>query len=480
LCQDTGIPIYNVVIGKNVEFDGTAMKEAIRRGCSRATTEHPLRSSVVHPLTRKNEQTSCGIGVPIINFDFDARDETVEIEMIRRAPASENGSFLQMLIPADGVKAIKRFVIDRVIDCGGRVCPPTIVGVGIGGTSDLCMHIAKVAATRPLGTTCSDPEGAKIEAELSEAVNELGIGPQDWRPFDLVPRSRRGCRHPHHDEPGGRQHPVPLGAPRQRGDHAGRHRFQVSGMGTKPSVVIPGRAEGASPESRAIRRSMPLWIPDSLASLAPRNDGERPRHDPPHPRNARHRSASPCAQDRRHRHPGETLFGVRDANLIAMFDKGRNTIFDMKGHAVVHTAPNVRKVPITNECPSGYEALCVGTTTSQRMERFTRPLMERCGVRIIIGKGGMGQATLDAFCDIGGAYLAVVGGAAALQTTWIEAIDEVDMDDLNPESIWRFRIRGFGPLLVTMDSHGGSTYDRVQGDAKSRRAAILASIGAGE
>ena len=149
-----------------------------------------------------------------------------------------------------------------------------------------------------------------------------------------------------------------------------------------------------------------------------------------------------------------------------MFDRGRKTIFDMKGHAVVHTAPNVRKVPSTNECPSGYEAMCVGTTTSQRMERFTRPLMEREGVRIIIGKGGMGQGTLDAFRDIGGAYLAVVGGAAALQTTWIESIEEVDMDDLNPESIWRFRIKGFGPLLVTMDSHGGSTYDRVQGDAQ--------------
>ena len=178
LCQDTGIPIYNVTIGRNVVVDGVALKSAIRRGCARATTENPLRSSVVHPLTRKNEQTSCGIGVPIINVDFDGRDETVEIEMIPKGSGSENGSFLQMLIPADGVKAIKRFVIDRVIDCGGRVCPPTIVGVGIGGTSDLCMHIAKVAATRPLGTTCSDPEGAKIEAELSEAVNELGIGPQ--------------------------------------------------------------------------------------------------------------------------------------------------------------------------------------------------------------------------------------------------------------------------------------------------------------
>jgi tartrate/fumarate subfamily iron-sulfur-dependent hydro-lyase alpha chain len=178
LCQDTGIPIYNVTIGRDVEFDGVALQDAIRRGCARATREHPLRSSVVHPLTRQNEQTSCGIGIPIINIDFAARGETVEIEMIPKGSGSENGSFLQMLIPADGAGAIKRFVIDRVIECGGRVCPPTIVGVGIGGTSDLCMHLAKIAATRPLGTACADPEGAKIEAELSEAVNELGIGPQ--------------------------------------------------------------------------------------------------------------------------------------------------------------------------------------------------------------------------------------------------------------------------------------------------------------
>jgi fumarate hydratase subunit alpha/L(+)-tartrate dehydratase alpha subunit len=178
LCQDTGIPIYNVTIGRAVEFDGAAISDAIRRGCERATREHPLRSSVVHPITRKNEQTSCGAGVPVINFAFDTREETVEIEMIPKGSGSENGSFLQMLIPADGVAAVKRFVIDKVIECGGRVCPPTIVGVGVGGTSDLCMHLAKIAATRALGTTCADPEGAKIETQLSQAVNELGIGPQ--------------------------------------------------------------------------------------------------------------------------------------------------------------------------------------------------------------------------------------------------------------------------------------------------------------
>lgn len=178
LCQDTGIPIYNVTIGRNVSFDGAGLKAAIRRGAERSTKENSLRSSVVHPITRKNEQTSCGIRVPVIHVDFDDREETVTIEMIPKGSGSENGSFLKMLLPSDGITAVKRFVVDRVIDLGGRVCPPTIVGVGIGGTSDLCMHIAKIAATRPLRTVCSDPEGAKIEEELSRAINELGIGPQ--------------------------------------------------------------------------------------------------------------------------------------------------------------------------------------------------------------------------------------------------------------------------------------------------------------
>src|SRR2546421_6851499 len=175
-----------------------------------------------------------------------------------------------------------------------------------------------------------------------------------------------------------------------------------------------------------------------------------------------------------------TLYGIRDATLIAMFDRRRETRLDLDGHAVIHTAPNVRKVEPSPTHPVGYAPLCIGTTTSQRMERFTRPLMERTGVRVIVGKGGMGAKTLEAFRDRGGAYLAVVGGAAALETTWIEAIEDVDLDDLHPESLWRFRIKGFGPLMVAMDSNGGSLYSRVQGDAAARRDAILASIGASE
>jgi len=172
-----------------------------------------------------------------------------------------------------------------------------------------------------------------------------------------------------------------------------------------------------------------------------------------------------------------TLFGVRDANLIALFDKGRQTRLDMRGHAALHTAPNVRTVERSTEHPTGYAPICVGTTTSARMERFTRPLMAQHGVRLIVGKGGLGAGSLQAFSDLGGAYLAVIGGTAALETTWIEAIEDVDLDDLNPESLWKFRVHGFGPLLVAMDSHGGSLYEAVDRKARERRANTLARLG---
>lgn len=178
LCQDTGIPIYNVTLGRNLRVDGVDLEAAIIRGCERATREHPLRSSVVHPITRKNRHTSTGRRVPVINVAFSERPDELVIEMIPKGSGSENNSWLKMAVPAEGVAAIERFVVDCVLDAGGKTCPPTIVGVGVGGSADLCVHLAKIAATRALGSVCDDPEGAALERALSDAVNELGIGPQ--------------------------------------------------------------------------------------------------------------------------------------------------------------------------------------------------------------------------------------------------------------------------------------------------------------
>ncbi|MFZ9081858.1 MAG: fumarate hydratase C-terminal domain-containing protein [Burkholderiaceae bacterium] len=172
-----------------------------------------------------------------------------------------------------------------------------------------------------------------------------------------------------------------------------------------------------------------------------------------------------------------TLYGIRDATQIHMFDRDRKTRFDLHGHAVIHTAPNVKKVAPSADYPAGYQPICIGTTTSMRMERFTEPLMQQYGVRMVVGKGGLGSESLKAFQAIGGVYLAIVGGTAALETTWVEQIEDVDLDDLNPESLWKFRVKGFGPLLVAMDSHGQSLYSVVTANAQAQRAKVLAEMG---
>src|SRR5438034_1180020 len=178
VCQDTGIPIYWVQIGGHLRLDGSRLHEAIVRGTERATREYPLRSSIVSPLQRENRQTSTGERIPIIHYDFMPDSDVLDILFMPKGSGSENMSFMKMLVPADGVNGIKRFVLEQVVGAGAKPCPPTIVGIGIGGSSDLCMALAKKATTRPLGSKNPDPEIAALETELFEPINQTGIGPQ--------------------------------------------------------------------------------------------------------------------------------------------------------------------------------------------------------------------------------------------------------------------------------------------------------------
>lgn len=165
------------------------------------------------------------------------------------------------------------------------------------------------------------------------------------------------------------------------------------------------------------------------------------------------------------------VFGVRDATLIRIFDQGQEPPVDLSGAVCLHTAPNVKKVG------GRYQPLSIGTTTSMRMDRFTGPLLERYGARAIIGKGGLSAESLKHFQRLGGVYLAITGGAAALETTQIEAIEDVWWEDLMPECLWKFRVQGLGPLTVAMDAHGGNLYAEVLSEAQRRLADIYARLG---
>lgn len=165
------------------------------------------------------------------------------------------------------------------------------------------------------------------------------------------------------------------------------------------------------------------------------------------------------------------VFGIRDATQIRIFDQGVEPPVDLKGSVCLHTAPNVKKEK------DRYIPVCVGTTTSTRMDRFTPPLIERYGVRAIIGKGGLLEGSVRAMERLGACYLAIVGGAAALETTQIEGIEEVYWEDLMPECLWKFRVKGLGPLTVAIDSHGGNLYATVKSEALRRMENVFQELG---
>lgn len=178
VCQDTGVPIYWVRIGTAAHVDGARVAELLERAVRRATVDTPFRSSIVHPVTRENRQDSTGEGIPALKFSFEPGARWLELLMMPKGSGSENWSFLKMLVPADGELAIRRYILECVIDAAGKACPPVVVGVGIGGTADQCAGLAKEATARPVGRRHPDPRVARFEFEMLAAINQLGIGPQ--------------------------------------------------------------------------------------------------------------------------------------------------------------------------------------------------------------------------------------------------------------------------------------------------------------
>jgi tartrate/fumarate subfamily iron-sulfur-dependent hydro-lyase alpha chain len=177
VCQDTGIAVYTCRVGEHFPLHPARIYSALKTGTERATIEHPLRSNAVHTITRENTGPNIGYRLPIVHWEFIEDWDGLDVKCVPKGSGSENMSFLKMCIPADGVNGIKRFVLESIVGAGGKPCPPGIVGVGIGGTADYAMYLAKEAIARPVGTRNPDPIVAQLEDELCGLLNETGIGP---------------------------------------------------------------------------------------------------------------------------------------------------------------------------------------------------------------------------------------------------------------------------------------------------------------
>jgi len=175
ICQDTGS--INFYLKVHPRFPQVAkIGDALRKAVRRATSEVPLRPNAVDPFTQENTCDNVGMCVPYISWEI-AEDDYLEITAFPKGGGSENASALSMMTPGEGPQGIRRFVLDAVIKAGGMPCPPTILGVGIGGGADLSMRLAKLALLRPLDEPHQEMRIAKLERNLLEAVNSTGIGP---------------------------------------------------------------------------------------------------------------------------------------------------------------------------------------------------------------------------------------------------------------------------------------------------------------
>jgi tartrate/fumarate subfamily iron-sulfur-dependent hydro-lyase alpha chain len=177
VCQDTGLAVYLCRVGEDFPLHPAAIEQALRHGTERATLESSLRSNTVHTLTREPTGANVGHRIPIVSWQFVRESDALEITCVPKGSGSESMSFLRMCTPADGVRGIKAFVLESVVGAGGKPCPPGIVGVGIGGSADYAMRLAKEAIARPLGSRNPDPAVARLEEELLELLNETGVGP---------------------------------------------------------------------------------------------------------------------------------------------------------------------------------------------------------------------------------------------------------------------------------------------------------------
>ncbi|MEM3696503.1 MAG: fumarate hydratase [Candidatus Bathyarchaeia archaeon] len=175
VCQDTGTIIFYVKAGteaKNLDKIEEPLIKAVRR----ATKEIPLRPNAVDPFTQKNSGDNTGRLIPYIHWGIISGD-SIELTVMTKGGGSENVCLTGMLVPGEGINGLKKFVIDAVIKAGAQPCPPTILGVAMGGGSDIAMKLAKKALLRPLNEPNPNPEIAKLEKEIFEAANMTGIGP---------------------------------------------------------------------------------------------------------------------------------------------------------------------------------------------------------------------------------------------------------------------------------------------------------------
>ncbi len=447
ICQDTGMPTFevHVPVGANQIW----MRAKIREAVEEATRRGKLRPNSVDSITGENSGTNLGPGTPIIHFDQWERDE-VEVRLILKGGGCENTN-AQYALPADldhlgradrSLEGVRKCILHAVWKAQGKGCSPGAVGVCVGGDRTSGYLWAKEQLFRTLDDTNADPRLAQLEASIMDEANQLTVGPMGFS----GKTSLIGCK---------------IGA---------LNRLPASFFVSVAYNCWAFRRLGVRLDAstgaikswmyREAEKSTPMLAPELVAAGFARTGREIALQAPITEAQIRELKVGDVVLI------SGRMYTGRDAVHAHLMKHDAEV--DLNGAVLYHCGPVVKTAGESGE----WSVTAAGPTTSIREEPYQADIIKKFGVRVVIGKGGMGARTLAGLKESGAVYLNAVGGAAQFYARCIERVDGVShMEFGTPEAMWHLEVRDF-PAIVTMDSHGNSLHR----DVEEASAKVLAGL----
>ncbi len=436
ICQDTGMPTFEVRVP--VDVNQMHLRQQLREAVAEATRLGKLRPNSVDSITGENSGNNLGPGTPIIHFDqWDEPD--IEVKLILKGGGCENTN-AQYALPAEldhlgradrSLEGVRKCILHAVWKAQGKGCSPGAVGVCVGGDRTSGYLHAKEQLFRTLDDTNGDPRLAAIESAVMEEANKLSIGPMGFS----GQTSLIGCK---------------IGAlnrlPASFFVSVAYDCWAFRRLGVRLDAATGAISEWLYREGTT--PSVPMLDPAVVAAGFPRTGREIPLQAPISEASVRALKVGDVVLI------SGRMFTGRDA-VHAHLMKHEPPV-DLAGGVLYHCGPVVARDG------DGWRVTAAGPTTSIREEPYQAEILERYGVRVVIGKGGMGPKTLAGLQASGAVYLNAVGGAAQFYARCIEAVAGVSLMEFGtPEAMWHLEVRDF-PAIVTMDAHGNSLHKDVE------------------
>jgi fumarate hydratase class I len=457
ICQDTGMPTFevHVPVGANQIW----MRQQIRAAVAEATRRGKLRPNSVDSITGENSGNNLGPGTPIIHFDQWEEDD-VEVKLILKGGGCENTN-AQYALPAEldhlgradrSLEGVRKCILHAVWKAQGKGCSPGAVGVCVGGDRTSGYLHAKEQLFRTLDDTNPDPRLAQLETSIMEEANRLSVGPMGFSGRT----SLIGCKV-------GVQNRLPASFFVSVAYDCWAFRRLGVRLDARTGAIKSWLYRDASP-------SQPMLAPEAVAGGFPRTGREVSLQAPITEAQVRELRVGDVVLI------SGRMFTGRDA-VHAHLMKHEPPV-DLNGAVLYHCGPVVVKEdgqPGSPKPPGegpGWRVTAAGPTTSIREEPYQADIIARYGVRVVIGKGGMGARTLAGLQQSGAVYLNAIGGAAQFYARCIERVDGVSLMEFGtPEAMWHLQVKDF-PAIVTMDAHGKSLHK----DVEEQSGTVLATL----